>query len=328
MSAPVPRSPARSEAPSPRRLTLALALLFVLSPELPAQAPEDALPVLELELGARPAALGGAFTAIPGSPQALFYNPAGLGTMERTALALDFQRRYEAIDIFSAATGIRLPRGTLGIGMIYVDNGDVEEEQDFQLTGRRPSSYDVAFLGAYALSLVEGLSLGATGRILRSEVADQFGATSVSADLGLLLDELFGGLSLGVALRNLGQGVQLEGATRRDPLPLLLRFGGSLRLGKPAAGPQFLLAADLVKPRDDHVLMSVGSEVSYQIPEGGTLESLSGRAGYHGSGGPSDDLGNLTFGIGFRMSAAEVDYAFETFDILGNVHRLTLTLRP
>lgn len=321
----------------------ALVAAAVLAPSLEAarihpEAGSTAAAFLKLPVGARPAAMGGAFAAAEGDPYSLYWNPAGVaGLRERRAGFFHnehFQGFGQEFLYYAApADGLRLPfigrlrDGVFGLSLNYFYTPDELERRSglYESDPANPISpveghfgaYDLALAASYARRTAAGTALGATLKVIRQSIDEEAGMTA-ALDLGAVKKVRLGGeeYAAGVSLRNLGPGIKL--VSRSYALPLSLRAGLSRRL--PGSGA--LAALDLEFPVDNYPSVMLGAE--YPVAGGLTL-----RSGYryrlHGN-----ELGawsGFSAGAGFRLEKVSFDYAYSPAGELGDSHRFSVDFR-
>ena len=294
--------------------TVALIILLV-SPAL-AERPTGAS-FLRIGTGARPAALGGAYTALAVDINALYYNPAGLAALTRREFGAThaewlLNTRFDFVGFAQPTT-----YGTLGLGVTRLSSGRFDSRD---ANGRQSGGFTASDT-AYAVSFARG-AMGGSLKLLRSDIAG-YTAQAVAVDLGARKALSSYPLTFGAAVLNLGQGMRF--LDQVDPLPLTLALGTSYRV----AGT---LAITLDARREIHAGrfdFGVGSEYAL-------LPALSLRAGYASrfdgtttttAGGILGGLGGLGAGFGLTMKSYRADYTFTPFGALGNVQRLSLGAR-
>ena len=139
------------------------------------QAGQD-IAVLKAGVGARPLGMGGAFTAIADNADAPYWNPAGLGTMDKneittmqTKLSTDADHYY--VSYIRPALG-----GTLGISWIQVGLGEItqtsaEVDPNNEVVNLSVFSYfSNAYLFSYGRELNDHISVGLTAKYLTSDM--------------------------------------------------------------------------------------------------------------------------------------------------------------
>jgi hypothetical protein len=128
--------------------------------------------------------------------------------------------------------------------------------------------------------------------------------------------------TLGLAATNLG--FQLSGLSEehKDPLPLTIKAGVSHRMHN----APFNVAADVGKATDNDFFIGGGLEFV-------GVEMMRLRAGYntigsdYKTGGDSDNLAGLSFGLGLMFDKFSFDYAYVPFADLGHSHRIYIARR-
>jgi hypothetical protein len=276
-----------------------------------------------IDPGVRATALGGAYSALGGDPIAMYWNPA----------TLFYQDGREVEASYSDIYGLGLARRTfltLGIKSVIEQprfEGDRVVVQKDRETG---SAYAVGVQSLF-LDLEENgyseLSLGggaAWGYGDRLAVGLALHTLFITSDLDQV--SAFGyNIGMGVAVRhapNARIGVSIPrllsrvfwdfDSTERLPLGITLGWTRNLR-------HNLLLAADL-EWREE------GGEI-YRAAAGGewwlARKRLALRAGYRHISGGLEDINEPSFGVGFRISRLQFDYAFRMEpEALGDTHRL------
>lgn len=282
---------------------------------------------LKLGVGARAVAMAGAFTAVPGDPFAIYWNPAGLAYAGPERNLGFFHNEYfqglgQEFLSYSAPSG----GGALGLGLNYFYASGLERRSGlYEADPLSPISpvegkfgaYDLAFSAGYGRRYGSGLALGAAAKVIRQSVDDESGA-SVALDLGLLRAFRWRGAeyTAGFSVQNLGPGIKF--VSRRYGLPLAFKTGLSRRFTESRA----LVAVEADKPVDNYPSFALGAE----FPLTGRLALRSGyRWRLYGN-----ELGawsGFSAGAGVAFDRLTFDYAFTPFGVLGNSHRFSINLR-
>lgn len=270
---------------------------------------------LLVAVGARATALGQAATADAGSPEAAFWNPAGLALLRRSELAAHYATTFASNNTvlsgyFSSATV-----GVVGIAAYLVDYGaqEIIPGPGLPATGRF-SPRNLEMLASYATSLGGLLSFGVNYKLiqLRNDCSGDCGIlrTIVGTTHGVDVGLQYGGsgptgLRVGLALRHAGLPLQLQNAPQADALPTQVAAGGAyrVRLAQPeGAQPAFarvLVAAENPCCTSLHPDLRVGAELGY----GDAVRLRGGYAFLHSeSRGPS-------LGAGLQLGRVVVDFA-------------------
>lgn len=293
---------------------------------------------LKLGVGARAVGMSGAFTGVADDPYAIYWNPAGLASLEGEKNIGFFHNDYfqglkQEFMLYSApAEGLKflksraLRSGVWGVGLNYfytpkdmerrsgLNEGDPiapisSSEGEF-------GAYDLAYSAGYGWKYGSGLSLGAALKVIRQHI-DTESAGTAAIDLGVLKDFkwLGDGYTAGFSAQNIGPGVKFG---RRYDLPLVFKSGLSRRL--PESGALIALEAD--KPIDNYPSFALGLE--YPL-----IKMFYLRTGYRyrHTGNELGPWSGFSAGVGVAFSRFSFDYAFAPFGELGNSHRFSLNAR-
>lgn len=281
-------------------------------------------PTLRRSLSARSAAMADAYTAVPGGLSSLSTNPAGLAAGKRPALDTTFTSGVLDDTFGFLGWAQPLPLGTAAVGLSYYDAGKIDLHFANGTAESRTAARDFVGHLAWGVPLPGGLSLGATAKLYRFELAQEARASGFAADAGAQWRTPLKGLSLGAALQNAGPGVKFE--QDRDPLPLTVRGGASWSWtsGTGPAPPlseltetRFLGSAEAIKTRDEAIVGAVGTEFAMGF---GPDTTIALRAGWR----LNSDNARLTVGVGMREGRYSLDYAMAEKRTLGQTHQVGL----
>jgi filamentous hemagglutinin family protein len=279
--------------------------------------------VLQLLAGGRASALSGAYTAATGDADVLFYNPAGIASV-RAAAGLSYQRHVEDIGVATASGVLRFGRIVLGASAIFLDYGDVAEltpdpafgGQTGLPTGRNVSASELAGRLAAAVPLMGGrLRVGAAVGLVSVDLAGVSRSTPMfdaGAQYSLPL------LTVGASIRNAGGSLSGEDLAEVD-LPTEARIGAMLSFTG-ASGIGAAVSADVVSELNEGGTGVVAGIEAGLIPSASTRIGAVGRVGYNATSG-DDGLGSLQLGAGLSMGSFALDYAYQSYDFFGSLHR-------
>jgi len=279
---------------------------------------------LKIPVGARETALGGALTASAAGPAALFYNPAGLGSLTALEVSYSYNNYFSGLSQQWLAAAYPLKYGALGLGLNYFNVKSFPAYDGAGADIGSVSAYDAAAYLGYGAGLRTGLGflpavrLGAAVKYLRGKL-DDAGASGYGADAGMVLLPAVRGLSLGLGVENfLGSRMEYIDSGAR-PARKVKAGAAYLLRGLPISA---LLTADFNFPEDGSSYFSAGIENTL-------YGALALRAGYTAFGEVSN---GLSFGLGLalpRRYAGDMtlDYSFGSTYDLGNVHKFGLSYR-
>jgi hypothetical protein len=281
------------------RSTGGVILLLLLAAGVPARAAEGTSGAqwLAIGVGARAAALGGAYVSLADDGAALSWNPAGLARVGGHRLTVSHVSWLSGATYEYGGYAGRLGSGA-GVGVVLEQGGvswDNTGDGDFEAGD---------FCGAigYARSIRENVAVGGGLKLLSSKLgADQ--ASSYALDAGVLYEPIEG-VSVGAAVRNLGPGLDFGGGS--DPLPATIAAGASY------AWRDVLVALDVEKQNDLGAAARIGLEYK-------PMQSLALRGG--AVLGEESALSALSAGVGFSWNDRwSVDYAYRPSELSGTHH--------
>ncbi len=298
---------------------------------------------LKIPVGARAAALGGAFTSSGDDASALFWNPAGIVGVKGGALTVSHAEWWAGSRLSHAAYVQSFGEvGSFGVSftMMAMDKTEVTTEEQPEGTGQYFDAQDLMLGISYARKLTDDFSVGITAKYVGQRIWNET-ANGFAVDVGTQYHIGFRDLRLGMSVTNFGGDLTFGGrdlgvnydvnsstATERllpaqltpesYPLPLHFQVGLSM---SPYISDDFavLLATDVVHPNDNDELVCAGVEVSI-------LQTLFLRGGYRFG----DDTARWSAGVGAFAPAGSLhvsfDYAFVNYTLLPSVHRFSVGL--
>ena len=273
---------------------------------------------LRVGWGARPAAMGEAYTGAADDVDSIYWNPAGLNYVKRLQETFGHNIWIDGTNAEHAAFAVRKsPAYVIGAGIGSLSTGDIERGNKYGYTEGYYSASDLALLLSYARRLKKNLAVGGNFKIIRERIESESGQ-AFALDAGAVY-ELSPKLKLGASLKNLGTGLTLEKMS--TPLPMSLTGGAALQFSK-----NLLLAADISMPFDDSLSLHAGAEYIYPSLVKGVRLAL--RAGLKTSAmSYLGAMSAITLGFGAETGAVGLDYALSPYGDLGLTHRLSLKIK-
>ena len=330
------------------RRIFTLILIFTLNAA--AFAGQYAADFLRIGVGARAAALGGAYVALAGDASAFYWNPAGLADVSRVALHADYMPMFNDLAQYNSASAALSLRRDLTVAVGWIRLGVDDIPRYAPLTGSRVDRYagsgrsdgvalgsfsdaEDAFLLSFAkkvrfdLGLGSGrnmmvfpveLSFGVNGKYIRHQLDDRLGLGQ-GLDAGVMARALSKTTERGEAATWLGMGLSIRdlsrtGITWNTASKHQDRADAAFQLG--LAGSHFFdgihtrLTLALDQQFGDQQTMHAGLEATL-------LHTAALRLGF--------SAGHLTAGAGLQFRNFRVDYAFVSHD-LANSHRVSLAV--
>jgi long-subunit fatty acid transport protein len=297
---------------------LAAAILIIASTCASAGEPGSAgFTFLRLGNGARAGGMGEAFTAVADDATSIYWNPAGMASVEEVELNLTHNEWLMDIRFEQASVVNEMWGGAAGLSFTGLFYGSLDRYGEFpSLTPDGTfSPYDLAVSMGYARDIIPNVAVGAAFKVIYSKI-DFESATGYAFDMGVTHKSRIEGLTLAAALLNLGP--QTSFVEEKFYPPFQLRLGGAYEIQRESLRGGLILAADVVFPNDNDAKTHFGLEYSYE-------KMLMVRFGYKNG----YDVQGVTMGLGVGWKSLRFDYAYLPIDYeLGDAHRFSLSLTP
>lgn len=270
---------------------------------------------LLIGLGARGAALGGAFTAATEGAMASYWNAAGLADIEHSQVALGHFALQQDMHLEHLAAAARVSdRVSAAVSVTYLGYGQIDGYDANGITTGDIAAYDWVGAVSAGLRLTGRLSAGVTAKFINQKLDDLSGST-FAADLGARY--VLNRLTLAATLSNVG--ADMVYGTVTEKLPATLRLGVSAFPISQSLRTTF----DLEKRLYGQLVLRNGFEMGF-------YDQYYLRAGYsYFPGQEQREFGSgLVFGLGLRWSRAHLDYAYSPSDqyTFDDQHRLSVIL--
>jgi hypothetical protein len=308
---------------------------------------------LKIGVGARPVALGSAYTTVPADVNQMFWNPAGIALSKgRTQISFTYNRWIADLNHYAAAVSHDFGRfGTWGVGLVALGLDGITADREIvpefaqgsfvPYDTRTAPTYDYNDTAAnvtWAFNVTDKLAVGATARYI-SESIDTEDASAIAFDLGAIYRIGYRGARVGARINNLGSDIEFYDIAA--PLPLVFSIGASVDVVDDAdRGLRLTAMLDAVKPQDAEQLVYLAGEMqvaTHFVLRGGYKLNYTGVTDDKRDelyrdlvfAAPRTEEG-FTLGAGVHLPLSrnrlQVDYAFTEFGILDNVHRLSVQL--
>ncbi|NOY57431.1 MAG: PorV/PorQ family protein [Calditrichaeota bacterium] len=322
-----------------RKLTLFLVIIFLCTLFIePSHAglkklAQTGLQFLKVDVGARAAAMGGAFMMTGDDANAMFYNPAGIAFMQNNVDFFVTRTKWFA-DISYDAGGVVKNMGnwgSIGVSFITCDYGDfigtrvATTEKGYVETGMLDiGAYAVGF--TYAKSLTDKFTVGGQIKFAMQHLGENLlenGETidnkvsGLAYDFGTVFYPGYKSLRLGMTVRNFSPQFKYQTTAFQLPLTFTIGFAMDVLDFMGEHQNSLLIAFDAVHPRDYTERIHVGGEYWF-------MDMFAIRAGYKFN----YDEESLTGGVGFKSNLGGIDvkigYSYSDFGVFDAVNRISL----
>jgi len=278
--------------------------------------------ILTQSYSAKSQGMGESYTALSaaqGDVTSFQYNPSALAALSNKEGSVTYKLGSfgDSFGVFSYGSPLTLNKGTKRMGsyaatFLYYTFGDLEYLNAAGTPVTVNAQKDIAFILSYGFNLWPTLSVGANGKILNSEIAESFKATTFALDLGTQL-KIGPGTSLGFSLLNVGTGLKYDQFNSELPVTFRMGLANEYQWTKLH---NTLVALDVIKRRDEPIRNNVG--VQYTFDDGSIV--MSARVGYRFN----QDTGKLNFGLGIPFKKYKFDYSSQVIGGIGLSHFFTL----
>lgn len=304
------------------KITMVMAAMLPLVLRAAAHAGSGAA-FLKMDVGARAAGLGSAFTALADDASSLHWNPAGLAGASRKEVFMAHTELFQGMRHEFLGYAQPVGRAAFGVGATYLGHVELQGRGEQRQRAAGFGASDLAVTLGWARAVYGNLALGAGVKFLRSRIGG-VSAQGFAVDLGVRTRTVplrIGTLSLGLAARNMGPRMRFS--QQSYALPLTLAAGGGFHIAR-----GLLIAGELrYLPEDSRAAFNTGVEFA-------PVSLLALRAGYiarllrAGSAAASPEtLPGFALGLGLKLSRAAIDYAFTPAGELGQSQRVSLALK-
>ena len=292
---------------------------------------------LKIGVGARAVGLGESFVAVANDPTAIYWNPAGLASIQRAEVSVNHVSWPGDVNYEHLALVIPVRRlgGSLAFQLsgLSTEMDETTESQPFG-TGRSFIFSDFLAGAAYARRWTDKLLIGGGFKLVHENLGTDVGGPKTNAvlvDIGSIYYLGYGSVRIATSLSNFG-AVLKPGGEFVSPFPphevrtydgfdppTVFRYGVAF---EPVENQQQRITAsfEVNQPADNTQLVKLGVEWVW-------LHALALRGGYNFN---ADEM-KFSAGAGLFADVGHlqgtVDYAYTNGGLLGAINRLALGVR-
>lgn len=296
------------------------------------KAAQTGLQFLKVDVGARAAAMGGAFMMVGNDANALFYNPAGIAKMNASFDLLANRTQWIAGISYIAVGCVKNlgSWGSIGISFITSDYGDIYgtrlsgSDKGYEETGNvNVGAYAVGI--AYAKQLTDKFTVGGQIKYAYQHLGENLFSNNETAknqvsglayDFGTMFYPGFKSFRLGMSIRNFSPQFKYQQYAFQLPLTFVLGFAMDVLDFTGRHDNSLIVAVDAIHPRDYTERIHVGAE--YLL-----MNMFAFRVGYKFN----YDEESFTAGLGFEKKVGglqiKLGYAYSDFGVFDNVNRIS-----
>ena len=282
---------------------------------------------LRNESSSRAAGLGGSFVSFANDPNIIFYNPAGLATVDTRIASFGFLKHLMDVNAgyVSYVQPLDLFSGYVGAGIQYYNYGGFDELNEVGEKTGDFSAGDIALSLGYARKNENNFCYGLNVKLIYSSIASMSSA-ALAGDIALFYSIPSDEINIGFSIQNFGVGLKTYNGFSEE-LPLDIKVGISKKLEHLPLNIN-LNFHHLNFSYNDFLerfkAFSVGGEFTLS-------QYLKLRVGYNNLRrldlklGASSGIAGFSLGLGAQIDKYLFDYAFTSYGAIGGLHRINLT---
>lgn len=305
------------------RYVTILSILFFTSGRLFSQ---NTFEFLRMDMSPRAAALAGSFVSNADDPNVIFYNPAGINSLEGLPVSFSFVKHLLDINLASLAVSEDFEGiGRFGAAVQYVNYGTFQGRDEFARETGTFGAGEVAFVLGYSNNLDENFNYGVNAKFIYSGI-EKYYSTALAADVGLqyiIPDQL---INIGFSVLNIGSQLQTYISSKED-LPLDVRIGISKKLEHLPLS----IYLSFNRLSDDQDTFFERFKTFTFGTEFNLSKVLRLRLGYDNAKrkdlkiGTTAGLAGFNIGVGALIKGYNFDYAYSSLGPVGSLNRVGIT---
>lgn len=290
---------------------------------------------LKIEVIPRSTGMGDAYVAVANDAASVFWNPAGIAYMKEKGLFTSYTNWLVSSYTPAFCYVMGLGRyGNFGIFSSGVQSGDFHEitldkNGNIIETGKT-FAYSALQTGvSYSKFMTDKFAAGVNLKFVYEGFGDYASAKTAAIDAGTMFLTGFESLRIAMSIQNLGPDLKPSGnydlymlsgskvetekrTYRAYKLPMVFRLGAAMEVVD-REDRKLTVAVEGANPNDNDETLSLGAELRLR-------KILSLRTGYT----LNRDEGGFGFGVGVNTGPVKLDYSFNDFGALPDIHRIGL----
>ncbi|MGA2667932.1 MAG: type IX secretion system protein PorQ [Ignavibacteria bacterium] len=303
-------------------------LIFLLSSLCTYSQERPAFDFLRVDPTARSSALAGAFETYTDDPNIIFFNPAGLSTINKKQVSATFGKYLLDINFGTASFAMKYKNiGWLGAGVKYFNYGSFDYTDENGVTNGTFHANDIMFSVGYSNLIYDMVNYGINVKYIVSQIAE-YSSNAIAFDLGLLYIIPDQDLNIAFTVNNYGKQL-VAYISSKEKLPVDVRLGVSKRLEHLPVR----LSLSLSNLNDNTIkFLDVKRLKSFSL--GGEFylsDYVSARIGYNNEYrqdlqlGSSIGITGFSAGLGIKfLDKYKFDYSLNSLGKIGSTHRFNI----
>lgn len=272
---------------------------------------------LNMTIGARPTALGGAFSALADDVNTINYNPAGLVNVSSFQVEYTHGTWIDTLNYENLAFGNPFIWGNMGLNVFYLHTKPFTETDFSGPVGNEIGYNDFRITLGYGVEISK-LSIGGNVKYAVTTLADSK-AWYFGFDLGGLykvyIPSIQRNINFSLVLNNIGSKIKFEKKEEKAPTKIIIGLHFPfLNLTK----HKINFAGDYNQPTTDDIKATYSTGLEYIL-----FNIASFRVGYKFN----TDVNGITAGIGVKYFNIGFNYALYSFSDLGLNHIFSLNIK-
>ena len=281
---------------------------------------------LRLDVDARSAAMAGSFVSAENDVNSVFYNPAGISTLQAPQASIGFFKYLLDINSGNIAYSQKYKDlGYFGASLRFINYGTFDKyDENYENQGTF-SANDMALTLTYSNTYIENLHYGIGLKFIYSNIGE-YNSSAMALDLGLMYKIPSQKMMIGASLLNLGTQLKAYYNTS-EKLPLDLKIGASKTLEHLPLTVSIAFN-NLLQESNDFVGrfkdVTLGGEFIVS-------DNVDLRIGYNNQQrqdlktGTAIGIGGFSAGLGLNYELKYfLDYSFNSMGKIGATHRINI----